>query len=156
MHLEQFLRRFESVFRDRSAYQISVGAPLGIIAEAEVRLEVAFPEPVRRFYEACNGIQVDEPALKVLPVTDLHRNGSLIVFCICNHAHRIAFRLDELNPSGQWSIVDAETDYEITLSMASFWSIHLWHWLIDRRMIWRDYWIDETGRQSGGAIDAST
>jgi len=126
-----------------------------MITEAEARLRIVFPEPVRSFYMACNGVQVNEPAVTILPMQDLQWNGSEIVFCICDCVHRIAFRSSELNHIGQWSIIDADTDYKITLSMASFWSIHLWHWLIYRRKIWRDYWNDQTDHQSGNAIDTS-
>jgi len=147
MLLEHFLRRFEAVFRHGSQYQISSGATLEQIAESEARLRIVFPEPVRRFYLACNGVQVNDPSLRILPIEVLQWSESLIVFCICDGVHRIAFRTCELNRLGQWSIVDADSNYEITDSMASFWSTHLWQWLRFRRKIWRDYWNDRLDEQ---------
>jgi hypothetical protein len=38
----------------------------------------------------------------------------------------------------QWSIVNADTLYQISYTMASYWSAHMWTWLVKRRPIWFD------------------
>jgi len=104
-----------------------------------MRLDVGFPEQVHWFYGTCDGIEVSEPALRLYSLAELNRDGKLVEFCVCDFIHRLAFDTGQVNEAGQWSIVNAETGYRITYTMASFWTIHLWAWIEKGRPIWYDF-----------------
>ena len=138
MHLDQIARRFGSLAHQGLIYRLAPGAALGILQEAEVRLNVKFPDQVIAFWSAFDGIEVDDPPLKILSVREMKRVGDLIVFGVCDTTVRIAFDVSATNKAGQWSILNAETGYSITLTMASFWSVHIWSWIVKHRPFWSD------------------
>ncbi len=143
MHLDQIQRRFEKLRQQGLEYRIAPAASTEAIDAAEQRLGVKFPEQVRRFYSAFDGIEVLEPPFKLYALDELERDDSQLVFCLCDHVHRLAFKTGQVNDAGQWFIVNAETGYRITYTMASFWSIHMWSWIELGRPIWYDF-HDET------------
>jgi hypothetical protein len=139
VHLEQIQRRFEALGRDGLKYRLAPGASSGAIDAAEQRLAVTFPEQVRRFYESYDGIEVLDPPFKLYALDELERAGPLLEFCLCDCVHRLAFDTSEINNAGQWFIVNAETNYRITYTMSSFWSIRMWTWIALGRPIWYDF-----------------
>jgi len=138
MHLDQIPRRFEKLRQQGLEYHLGSPASAAAIDAAEARLGVRFPEQVRHFYSAFDGLEVVDPPFRVLPLSELERDGSLIEFCRCDHVHRLAFDTSHLNPRDQWFIVNAETGYRVTFTMASFWSIRMWSWIELGRPIWFD------------------
>lgn len=138
MHLNQIARRFESLTYKGLAYRLAPGAALGVLQEAETRLSVKFPEQVIAFWSAFDGLEVDNPSFKILSLRELKREGELLVFAICDKTVRIAFDVSATNNAGQWSILNAETGYCITFTMASLWSVHMWSWIVKHRPFWYD------------------
>jgi len=63
-----------------------------MITEAEARLRIVFPEPVRSFYMACNGVQVNEPAVTILPMQDLQWNGNRVLHLRLRPSHCIQIK----------------------------------------------------------------
>jgi hypothetical protein len=138
MHLDQIARRFDSLAHQGLIYRLAPGAALSALQEAEVRLNVKFPGQVTAFWSAFDGIEVDDPPFKLLPVREMKRGGDLIVFGVCDRTVRIAFDVSGPNHAGQWSILNAETGYCITFTMASLWSVHMWSWIVKHRPFWYD------------------
>ncbi len=136
MHLPQIRKRLDSLANQGISYRLAPGATSEAIKEAEFRLGIRFPGQVTAFWMAFDGLEVDAPPFKILSLSQLQREGDLIVFCICDREIRIAFNVQASNQAGQWSIVTAETGYCITLTMASFWSVHMWSWIVKHRPIW--------------------
>jgi hypothetical protein len=109
-----------------------------VIAEAERRLGVTFPAQTSRFFASFDGLEVVDPPFVILPMAEMTRRGSLIDFCCCDGRNRLAFDVGTLNHTDQWSIVNAATDFVVTLSMASFWATRMFGWIGQRRPIWYD------------------
>jgi hypothetical protein len=110
------------------------------IIGAQNRLDIVFPSKVRLFYQHYNGLTVIDPPLTILPLDQLNYIAARrLCFALLNINQRICFDTSRSNEAGQWSIVDGDSDYVITLTMPSFWSNKIWHWLNHRRPIWRDY-----------------
>lgn len=139
MQLDQITRRFEKLGQQGLEYRIYPGASAEVIDAAERRLGATFPEQVRRFYGAFDGIEVLDPPFKLYALGELEREGSLLEFCLCDRVHRLAFDTSGINDAGQWFIVNGETGYRITYTMASFWSIRMWSWIELGRPIWYDF-----------------
>jgi cell wall assembly regulator SMI1 len=138
MHLAQIVQRFNSLSNQGVVCRLAPGATRDLFRETETRLGVKFPEQVESFWMAFDGLEVDIPPLKILPLSEMKREGELVVFCICDRTIRIAFHVGAANEAGQWSILNAETGYCITLTIASFWSIHMWSWIVKQRPMWND------------------
>jgi cell wall assembly regulator SMI1 len=138
MHLAQVVQRFDSLSHQGIVCRLAHGATEEVIRDTEARLGLRFPEQVASFWVAFDGLEVDVPPFKILPLSEMKREGELVVFCICNRTIRIAFDVREANEAGQWSILNADTGYCITLTMASFWSTHMWSWIVKHRPIWYD------------------
>jgi len=116
-----------------------VGAPAtpDLLAEVESRVGLALPQPVRAFWQAFDGIEVVDPPFQIHQLANLTYSGSLLTFCRCNHEHSLAFRT-VVNEAGEWSIVNAETAFTVTMTMASFAVTRMWSWLLQRRPIWQE------------------
>jgi len=138
MHLDQIVRRFDSLAHQGLVYRLSARAALGVMQESEARLGVKFPEQVRAFWRAFDGLDVDNPPFKILSTCEMKREGEFVVFCVCDRIVSIAFDVSATNEAGQWSILNAKTGYVITYTMASFGSVHMWSWIIKHRPIWYD------------------
>lgn len=138
MHLDQIVRRLASLAHQGLVYRLAPGAASGVLQEAEGRLSVKFPEQVAAFWSAFDGLEVDDPPFKILSVRGMKREGDLVIFGVCDRTVRVAFDVSGTNNAGQWSILNAETGYCITFTMASFWSVHMWSWIVKHRPFWYD------------------
>lgn len=147
MHLNQIARRFESLAQQGLIYRLAPGAGLDMLKHTEVCFNVKFPEQVTDFWSAFDGLEVDEPPFKILSVREMQREGDLLVFAICDRGVRIAFDISVTNEAGQWSILNAATGYFITFTMASFWSAHMWSWIVKHRPFWYDAHKPENQQQ---------
>lgn len=87
---------------------------------------------------AFKGLEVDTPHIKLRPIEEFERQGAGLIFAQCDRTVSLAFEILERNEAGEWAIVNAETGYRITYTMASFWSVHMWNWIEKRRPFWSD------------------
>ncbi|MFP2897604.1 hypothetical protein [Corallococcus sp. 4LFB] len=137
MRIEEFSRKLE---RDVSLRDggLMLGAPVAedVLLSSERHLGVEFPAGVRLFYRAHNGLSVSTPALEIHPVEKLERRGELVRFARFSEGIEVAFRVDVRNEANEWTIVNAETGFVVTLTMASFWSNKVFAWLERGRRIW--------------------
>jgi cell wall assembly regulator SMI1 len=140
VHLETFSSRFQKVAEQRGLnYFLSAPASDEEIQRAERRLDVFFPEQVKRFYRSFNGLRVDDPQIEVLPVERLNFTSSnRLHFTTLDASHSLYFDVSHLNEAEQWDIL-AEDGYRVTFTMASFWSNMIWNWVEKRRPIWCDW-----------------
>jgi hypothetical protein len=138
MHLYRIRRRFDSLASRGLVYRLAPEATLEEIQTAEARIGLEFPEQVVSFWKAFNGLEVKDPPFKILSLSEMNREAGLLTFSLGDRTVRIAFDVRGHNEAEQWSIVNADTNYLVTLTMASFWSIHMWNWIIKRRPIWYD------------------
>lgn len=145
MQLYQIRRRFDSLASSGLVYRLAPGATLEDIQTTEARLGLEFPEQIVSFWKAFNGLEVKDPPFKIMSLPEMNREAGLLTFSLCDRTVRMAFDVRERNQAGQWSIVNADTNYRVTLTMASFWSVHMWSWIIKRRPIWCD--VHDSGSQ---------
>jgi hypothetical protein len=138
MRLEQIPRRLHSFALKGLVYRLRTEATVEEIRVAEHRLNVEFSEQAASFWKAFDGLEVNDPKLVIVPLAELEREDARLIFCHCDKRIRIAFDISMRNQADQWTIVNADTGYEITLTMASFWSTHIWAWILKRRPFWYD------------------
>lgn len=138
MHLDQVLARFSKLGRDGVQCRLNVGAGVDSVRQTERRLNLIFPDQVVQFWCAIDGLDVQEPPFRLAPLSEFNFRDGLILFGTCETAIQLAFDVRDINEAGQWSIINAATGYRVTLTMASFWSYHMWTWIVKRRPIWYD------------------
>ena len=110
------------------------------LASAEQRLEVTLPFQVREFYRHYNGLSVEHPPLVVLSLDQLtFLEPNALHFSTFDRIHRLCFDVSHLNNAGQWNVFDFESRYQVTLTMASFWSNKIWNWIDKHRAIWEPH-----------------
>lgn len=136
VRLEQVLAKLEGLSSTGTVCRLGSGASEGEIEAAEERLQVCFPDPVIRFWSSLNGLEVADPPLRIFSLSELWLDEGLLFFTICNGTVRLAFDIRSMNVANQWSILAADSGCRITYTMASFWSSHMWTWLLKRRAIW--------------------
>lgn len=100
------------------------------------------PKKIKEFYMTINGFETENPSFKMVSLQDWNVNeNGLLRFATFNDCEAIVFDTNKLNSAGQWTIIHRESGYEITLSMSSFWSNKIWHWIRNRKEIWKEnYW----------------
>jgi hypothetical protein len=119
--------------------RLDVGQPASptAIAAAAARLGVSFPPEVATIYSHADGLTIEDPDLEVLPIERLAFVApNRLHFATAGGRHRLCFDTSALNAAGQWTVVAAESGYEVTQSLGSFWSNKIWKWLDQRRAFW--------------------
>lgn len=114
-----------------------------LFEKVENQLGLTIPEKTKHFYKVFNGLKTQNPQLTVFAIEDWKKNtDGLIHFATFNNSAEIFFDTRRLNQADQWTITNPASNYEITLSMSSFWSNKIWHWIKDQKEIWQDqFWI---------------
>ena len=116
-------------------YSLEQGASEKEINKAQELIGEKFPEQIIEFYKNCNGFSVNSK-LEVYEINQLKESGNIIVFAVFNKIHPVGYDISRLNTAGQWDIVNVETKFIITHTMASFLTNKIWAWLLRGREIW--------------------
>jgi len=133
MEIEHFDKNLKNLNLD---YRLNPGATDDEINVVQDRLGINIPEQVWMFYKSMNGLFVEHPRLEIFDLSNLELKDSKVIFSEFDGKHKIAFSTNTINDAQQWDIVNNETGYCITHSMASFWSNKIWAWLRKNREIW--------------------
>ena len=89
------------------------------------------------FYQHFNGLSVENPPFQILSLSQFNFiSPNLLHFSTFDSQQKVCFDTSRLNEAEQWLIVFADNKYEITFTMASFWSNKIWKWLGSRQPIW--------------------
>ncbi len=139
MHIEDVAGHLKRREAQRGlCYTFGIPATPDLTTATEARLGISFPQQVTRFYRHYDGIRIEEPPLEVLPVARFTFVApQRLHFATVDESHLLGFDTSAFNEAGQWKIVDIESDYRVTLTMASFWSNKIWAWIDKRRTIWK-------------------
>ncbi|AZZ98453.1 SMI1/KNR4 family protein [Pseudoalteromonas sp. R3] len=121
-----------------SSFALNDGLSVEELHETERNLGVVFPPQVANFYQCINGFSVKSPALVMHSAGNMVKHGSLIEFAVFNGSVPVAFDVSRVNSSGQWDVVNLNTKYVITLTMASFLTSRIWAWLSRGREVWAE------------------
>lgn len=109
------------------------------LSEVEKRFKVSIPDAVKIFYTHYNGLEVHDPNLSVFPIQEwAPQANNLIHFATVNDEHHLCFDTSNVNQANQWTILNCETGYLLTYTMASFWTNKIWNWIVKQRTIWKE------------------
>jgi hypothetical protein len=140
MHIDHFIYNLEKRAK-KNGLKFQVGKPANesAIVAFEERSGIKLPQQVKWFYLVCNGLKVEAPPLEIKLIDDLKADETgKIVFAIFDKKHRICFDASKNNTASQWDILNYDTGFVVTLTMASFWTNKVFAWLDKRRTIWKE------------------
>ena len=90
-----------------------------------------------------NGLKTFNPDFEIIDLNSWKLRDKFIHFATFDKTHKIVFDTRKLNSANEWTILNEKNNYEITLTISSFWSNKIWHWLKQRHKIWTDNWWAE-------------
>ena len=140
MHIDNFIPNLEKR-SEKYGLNFQVGKPAieTAIGAFENRNEIKIPEQIKWFYQKCNGLRIEDPPLDIESIENLDADETgKIVFAIFDKMHRICFDISRTNAASQWDILNYDTGFVVTLTMASFWTNKIFAWLDNKRAIWKE------------------
>ena len=144
MHIEDFIRRLDRISSvDKNfSYFVDKNISLDIIEKTEMKLKINIPEKIKLFYLFLNNLKTKNPDFEIIDIENWTLENGFIDFAIFNSIGIVSFDTRKLNDAKEWNIVNRTVDYELTMTISSFWSNKIWKWLEHRRPIWKPDWLD--------------
>ncbi len=142
MHIDQFIGRLDKTRQSKSGFDYKLGKRLELkdFIDVESSLNIKIPERVKDLYLVANGLKTTNPDFELVEISSWKVDSGLIHFATFDNFSRVYFKITELNQASEWTILNAEDHYEITLTISSFWSNKIWHWIEQGKRIWIDNW----------------
>jgi hypothetical protein len=144
MKLEHFKKNLQKNqdLKSEFSFSISKGASNLNFKQVEEKLNISIPEKTKEFYLIHNGFKTNQPDFELLSLDNWSKSkNEQIHFATFDSDIKVCFNTENINSANQWTIINQDSKYEITLSMSSFWSNKIWHWLRNEKKIWNDeYW----------------
>jgi len=142
MQIELFSKRLEKLSSTAPNFKFQLGKKIEKkdIKIVEKQLGVQFPEKLISFYIYLNGLKTKNPSFIIIPINKLQLENEKIHFATFANSVQICLNTKTLNQANEWTIINKETNYELTKSISSFWSNKIWHWLEKRNVVWENNW----------------
>ena len=142
MLLEHFIKRLNNIQKSNINFKYTLGTipTSNEIEQLEQRLNIKIPSKILAFYLTTNGLITLDPNFEIKEINSWECESQFIHFATFNNSIRIYFDTAKLNEVSEWTIINRERNCIVTLSISSFWSNRIWHWLEHKRKIWEDDW----------------
>jgi hypothetical protein len=143
MHIDTFLNRLEKTRKIQNGFVFELGQTLRCadFIAVENKLRITIPQRIKEFYSVANGIKTSNPYFKLIELSSWTIDDGFIHFATFDLTNKIYFDINQLNQAGEWTIINRDINYEITLTISSFWSNKIWHWIEQRKKMWVDNWL---------------
>ncbi len=98
------------------------------------------PESITNFYLTINSIKISSPRyFEILPVQELKIiNQKYLLFSYIDETNKIAFDTSYKNSANEWDIVNIESDFVITKTLAGYITNKSLAWIDRGRKIWKE------------------
>lgn len=142
MQIEHFIKRLDKFQQSKTGFEYRLGTPLQLseISSTEIKLGIVIPEKIKYFYLVANGLKTSNPDFEIVELDTWIVEAEHIHFATFDTVNRVFFNVSKINSAGEWTIVSKDNDYKITLTISSFWTNKIWHWIEQKRNIWSDNW----------------
>jgi len=142
MNIENFISRLDKTRQTQIGFDYILGKTLSIedFVNIEKRLSVEIPKRIKDFYRVANGLKTVNPIFELIELDNWKLESGFIHFATFNQTSNVYFDITKLNNAQEWTILNKDTKYEITLTISSFWSNKFWHWIEQKKHIWADNW----------------
>jgi len=145
MDLDNFIRQLDKIQQNNPDFKYRLGRSLeqSDIKSVEDKLGVQIPDKTKMFLTTVNGLRTVNPEFDLIDIATWESKNGFIQFATFDKDQYVCFDTKKLNEAGEWTIVHKDSGYVLTLTMSSFWSNKIWHWLKQRHKIWADNWWTE-------------
>ena len=142
MQLNNFINRLDKIHQSNNAFEYKLGKLIQVsdIMDTEMRLKIVIPNRIKSFYLIANGLKTINPCFELIELNSWIVDNGLIHFATFDNSNKIYFDIKHLNQANEWTILNKDSNYEITLTISSFWSNKIWHWIEQKKKIWSDNW----------------
>jgi len=142
MQLDNFIKRLDKMKTKDPLFNFRLGNPISLsdCTKIENKLHIKIPKKVKNFYQTTNGLITSNPDFDIIKIDSWEIENKSIHFATFNKINKVFFEISKLNNANEWTIINKENGYEITLTISSFWSNKIWHWIENKKMIWEDNW----------------
>jgi hypothetical protein len=142
MNLDDFIKQLEKTKSSTDGFDFCLGGKLEFesLSTFEKRNEIEIPLKIKEFMLVANGLKTFNPDFEIIDFNSWEFRDRFIHFATFDKKHKIVFDTRKLNSANEWTILNEKDNYEITLTISSFWSNKIWHWLQQRHEIWTDNW----------------
>ncbi|MFZ4740084.1 MAG: hypothetical protein ACOYLE_02850 [Bacteroidales bacterium] len=145
MHIDNFIKRLEKtrLSKEKFDFKLGKGLLLNDFIAIEKNLNITIPDRIKDFYLVANGLKTKNPDFEILEIDSWVIDSGLIYFATFDTLNKVYFDISKLNQADEWTILTAKDNYVMTLTISSFWSNKIWHWIEQEKMIWVDnWWVD--------------
>ncbi|PKQ64514.1 hypothetical protein BZG02_06840 [Labilibaculum filiforme] len=144
MNLKDFKLNLQKVKDSNEKFTFSLWDKAGkeTFEQVEKALGISISDKTKEFYRFHNGFKTHQPDFELLRLENWSiLENDKIHFATFDKDLKVYFDTKELNQADSWSIINPQDNYVLTLTMSSFWSNKIWHWLKTERQIWKDeFW----------------
>ena len=142
MKLDDFVKKLERNKSSNSQFDFLIGDK---ISDAEIQTfekvnNLKIPSKITNFIKVANGLKIENPNFELIDLKNWMIEDKKIHFATFDRIHKISFDINMLNSAQEWTILNHRTDYQITLTISSFCSNKIWHWINYSKKIWEDNW----------------
>jgi hypothetical protein len=142
MNIDNFIKRLDKTRQTQKGFDYILGKQLRVedFENIEKKLQLKIPARIRDFYLVANGLITINPDFELIEPDNWKPEKGFIHFATFNKTNNVYFYVIKPNNAKEWTIIDKDTKFEITLTISSFWSNKLWHWIERKKNIWADNW----------------
>ena len=142
MNLDDFIKQLEKRKSSTIGFDFCFGEQLYLesFLAFEKKNGIKIPLNIKKFMLIANGLKTFNPDFEIIDFNLWELRDNFIHFAIFDNKHKIVFDTRKLNDANEWTILSEKNNYKITLTISSFWSNKIWHWLKEKHEIWADNW----------------
>ena len=142
MNLDDFIKQLEITKSSIDGFDFCLGEKLEFenFSAFEKKNEIIIPSKIKDFMLVANGLKTFNPDFEIIDLNFWELNDKFIHFATFDKIHNVAFNTNKLNSANEWTILNLTNNYELTVSISSFWSNKIWHWIKQRHEIWAGKW----------------
>lgn len=145
MNLQDLDKKLNKICSNSTDFSFTINPGLSDsdIENIQIKIGKQIPNKIKEFYKSINGFKTRNPDFEMFPMEKwINTDSELIHFSKFDNDNKVYFDTKEINQADSWSILNPQNNYVLTLTMSSFWSNKVWHWIENRREIWNDeYWV---------------
>ena len=145
MHIEDFIRRLDRISSsdENFSYSVDKNISLDVVKRVEMKLKINIPEKIKLFYLFLNNLKIKNPDFEIIEIENWILENGFINFAIFDSSGIVSFDTRKRNEAEEWDIVNKTIDYQLTMTISSFWSNKIWKWLEQRKPIWTPDWLEK-------------
>ncbi len=108
----------------------------GIVTLEPTDINIGIPTTILSFYGHVHSLKIFSPrSFEIFSMSEITWRGPFVSFSKIN-SNSIGFDCRKINSAGEWDIVNLDTKFVITKTLASYLTNKMWAWINRGRLVW--------------------